>query len=588
MSSATHSREAAPALDSVVAAFESRVDRDPKHVAVRTNEHEVTYTALDRWANGVAASLTESSGRGSGPVPLLVLEAASMLAAELGTLKAGRPFVPIDPLFPTSRIAGLLDELQPTDVIADATGRRALGTLARGSWAGADIRAIEDLVPAAGPALRPARTVDEGETAYILYTSGSTGRPKGILQTRRDMRHNVVRHGPLGIGPDDRVTLISSGGFVGSISNPYITLLNGATVVPYSFRHDGVHGMLDWLGGTGVTVVYAFPSFLRQVTRVADAATTVDGVRLVYLGGETVAASDVDHARRMFPSAVIAVGLNSTETGLTRLFLLDPTVPTPDPVPVGGPVEGVEIQLRDTRGQTVGPGEPGEIVVLSQFVHPRLWQRDGIEELAHEARGGAFEFRTGDRGRFGAAGALVPLGRLDTMLKVRGFRIEPSEIETVALATDGVVDAVTVNWTSQGGDFELALYVEGRDSRPDEVVIRQHLGARLPACLDGPPLDRAARRPPAHCEREDRSCWAPPARTPRRPGADARYGRRGRHGRARRLDLASGPPGRAGRPGRRLLLARRDLDYCPHRGLPCARRVRRPGPARLDVRDADP
>jgi non-ribosomal peptide synthetase component E (peptide arylation enzyme) len=87
VSSATHSREAAPALDSVVAAaFASRVDRDPKHVAVRTNEHEVTFAALDRRANVVAACLIEGSGRGSGPVPLLVLEAAPMLAAELGIL----------------------------------------------------------------------------------------------------------------------------------------------------------------------------------------------------------------------------------------------------------------------------------------------------------------------------------------------------------------------------------------------------------------------------------------------------------------------------------------------------------------------
>ena len=155
-----------------------------------------------------------------------------------------------------------------------------------------------------GSGLSQPAPVQADAWAYALNTSGSTGRPKGILQRRADMWQNIERHAALGIGPEDRVTLINSDGFVGAVSNVYIALLNGAPLVPHSFKHDGVHGLLRWLDLAWVTAYYSFPSFLRQAASVADGR--VDRVRLAYLGGESVHRRDVVAVRKLFPNATAA------------------------------------------------------------------------------------------------------------------------------------------------------------------------------------------------------------------------------------------------------------------------------------------
>lgn len=131
-----------------------------------------------------------------------------------------------------------------------------------------------------------------------------------------------------------------------------MALLNGAALVPYSFQGDGVHDLIERLDAAGTTVYYSFPSFLRQAAAVAGGHST-DRVRLAYLGGESAHRADVLAARQLFPAATVAVGLNSTETCLTRLRLCPPDAEVPDPVPAGGPVPGVEVRVESAAGSAV-------------------------------------------------------------------------------------------------------------------------------------------------------------------------------------------------------------------------------------------
>ncbi len=439
---------------SVVEEFERRVDIERKRVAVRAcgGTADVTYLELDCWANAIAADLLARRGDNPEPVPLLIGSAAHMLAAALGVLKAGKYYVPINPGHPAARVQGLLDELAAPVVLDDD--------------------AVERIVANAGAARRPGLRFDPDRIAYVIYTSGSTGRPRGVAMSRGNMLHNVGRHNALGVGRADCVTLLTADGFVTSVSNPYVTLLRGGTLAPFAFKDDGVDGMMDWLAATGVTVFYGFPSFLRQLAALTPPGREYPGMRLVYLGGETVLPADLAAARRLFPKAGLSTGLNSTETGLTCLHLVSAGSPLPDPVPVGKPVAGVDVVVLD---------DTDEIEIRSAHVRPRYWRSDGFEDVADEVEPGTYAFRTGDRGRIGDNGEVYHLGRLDGMVKVRGFRVETTEVEAAIAAIDGVTDVAVVPIGEDASTAELRAYVVGTDLTP--ATIRGGVATALPSAM---------------------------------------------------------------------------------------------------------
>jgi peptide synthetase PhsA len=292
------------------------------------------------------------------------------------------------------------------------------------------------------------------------------------------MLHNIARHRPLNVASGDCMSLISADGFVASISNPYVALLNGAALAPYSFRDEGVERVMDWIERGRVTVLYAFPSFLRQIAAAEHAREHMD-MRLVYLGGETVLASDLAAARRLFPAATLSIGLNSSETGLTCLHMIPANASLPDPVPAGSPVVDVEVTVVDESNAPTPPGETGEIAVRSEYVRPRYWPVD-----ASSANGApAHAFRTGDRGRIDTDGLVYHLGRVDAMVKVRGFRVELAEVETAIAGLDAVAEVAVVGVGDDPAALELAACVVGRNGTPDAMTVRQAVARALPAAM---------------------------------------------------------------------------------------------------------
>ncbi len=442
-------------------------------------------------------------------MPLAVCAPDLMLAAALGTLKAGKFYAAVNPLHPAPRVQRVLDELDAPLLLCDRRGEVA----ARG---GDPVLGIEEIVGARSCDGRPGLRFDGGRLAYVLYTSGSTGRPRGVAQSRRDMLHNVARHRALAVGRNDRVTLLSADGFVASVSNVYVALLGGAALAPYSFRDAGVDRMLDWLRASEVTVLYAFPSFLRQLAAV-ESARVHSGLRLAYLGGETVLGADLAAARRLFPAATLSVGLNSSETGLTCLHLIPVGSTLPDPVPAGRPVIDVEVAVVDERGAPLPPGEAGEIEIRSEYVNPRHWREDPVHHHNHPARRfrladhGALHddhslpvpprrfadrgtndddtqvpaFRTGDRGRIDADGIVHHLGRLDGMLKIRGFRVETAEVEAAISALPGAAEAAVFAIGEDPSALQLAACVVGQSAGVNPVAVPRAVAHELAAGVVG-------------------------------------------------------------------------------------------------------
>jgi acyl-coenzyme A synthetase/AMP-(fatty) acid ligase/L-amino acid N-acyltransferase YncA/acyl carrier protein len=459
---------------SVVEAFERCVDAGPDRHAVRCPGREasrdISFGQLENWANAIASELLARRGSGPEPVPLAVCAPDLMLAAALGVLKAGKFYVAVDPMYPARHVQRVLEELGAPLMLCDRRGEAAARHRVPRAL-------VEEILVARASDGRPELRFDERRLAYVLYTSGSTGRPRGVAQSRRDMLHNVARHRPLRIGRVDCVTLISADGFVASVSNPYIALLGGAALAPYSFKGSGAEGMIDWLAATGVTVLYAFPSFLRQLAA-AEPTRTYDRLRLAYLGGETVLPTDLESARRLFPAAVLATGLNSSETGLTCLHLIPPHSPLPNPVPAGRAVVDIDVRVINESGTALPPGEHGEIEISSAYVRPRYWRRGGVRDRPSPAPA----FRTGDRGRIDADGIVYHIGRVDDMLKVRGYRVERAEVEATISRLPGVSE-VAVFGAGQAPATELAACVVTPDTGIDATTVRTAVARELPPAM---------------------------------------------------------------------------------------------------------
>jgi len=464
-------------IASVVQAVERQVDANPERAAIRRPgkplAEDVGFGELDGWANTIAAELIARRGSRSEPVPLMVCSPELMLAAALGALKAGKFYVAVNPLHPAPHVRRVLDELDAPLLLCDKGGE----AVAQSAQKSLRAVSIDEILGHRPSAERPGLEFDERRLAYVLYTSGSTGRPRGVAQSRRDMLHNVARHRPLTIGAGDCVTLISADGFVASVSNPYIALLGGAALAPYSFRDSGVDGMMGWLDAAGVTVLYGFPSFLRQLAAV-EATSVYGGLRLAYLGGETVLPSDLESARRLFPAATLSVGLNSSETGLTCLHLVPPGSPIPEPVPAGHPVIDVEVAVLGESGEPLPPGECGEIEIRSEYVRPHYWRHRGFRDDETSAPA----FRTGDRGRIDGDGVVYHLGRVDQMVKIRGFRVETSEVEAAISALPGITEVAAFN-VGEAPEAELAACVVGQGADVHPAAVRGAVARELPPAL---------------------------------------------------------------------------------------------------------
>ena len=379
--------------------FEEQARLRPEAQAIGGTAWAPTYSELDAAANGIAHALLDRSRR-AGRVALLARHDAPLFAAAIGALKAGKTVVVLNPADPPARLGRIRADVEPELVLVDAAHRElALG-------AGFEPGEVVDVAerPAGSPRAGPDAAARPDDPAFVIYTSGSTGAPKGVVQTHRNMLHNVLRHtNGLGIRPDDRVVLLASPSGGQGVGTTWTALLNGATLCPFPLMERGVTGLAEWLAEQRVTVFVASASVFRSFVRTLG-DRRVPGVRLVRLGSEPAFQADFEAYRRHFPdAAALANTLSSSETGNITQCLMGPAAAPPDGgLPVGTAAEGIELLLLDEAGAEVAPGETGEIVVRSRYLSPGYWRDEAstAKRFVREgANGGPRRFHTGDLAR---------------------------------------------------------------------------------------------------------------------------------------------------------------------------------------------
>jgi amino acid adenylation domain-containing protein len=463
---------------SIVTRFEQQVKQYATHVAVKDSYMTFTYEALNQNANRVAHALMKRR-RLEEAVVLLLDQDAALLVAILGILKAGKIYVPLDYWHPEDRIKYMVTDAQASAIL---TNSRHLALAERLAGSGCDVLNIDELdmnLCSENHNL----LLSPDTLAYIYYTSGSTGQPKGVVDTHRNVLHNIMRYtNTLHICPNDRLSLLQSASFSGAVSNIFGALLNGASVFPFDLHEQGMGSLGAWLRQEEITIYHSVPMIFRNFL---NGTERFPNLRVVRLEGDQAAPIDVELYKKYLGSDCILVnGLGATETGITRqLFINKQTLLTQNVVPVGYAVEDMEILLLGDDNIVVGSNDVGEITVKSRYLASGYWRRPDLTSAAFlpSSEGDVRMYRTGDLGRMLPDGALIHLGRKNFQSKIRGHTIDFAEVEAALLQIGTLKEVVVVIREDRPGDQRLVAYLVPDDKLALSVsMMRQLLAETVP------------------------------------------------------------------------------------------------------------
>ncbi|MEU8845992.1 amino acid adenylation domain-containing protein [Streptomyces sp. NPDC048564] len=447
--------------------FAEHVTRTPDAPAVESDGEVLTYAGLDTASDALAGRLREAGVRPGDTVALPLARSASMVVAQLAVLKAGACCLPLDPDAPAGRSAALV-EAADARVALTATEVQLPDT----------VRAL-DLRESDATAHPPTAPVPPESPAYVMYTSGSTGEPKGIVTPHRAVAELAADSRFTG-GAHERVLLHSPHTFDAATYEMWVPLLNGGTVVvapPGPVTPDVLKRVLP---EGRVTAVWLTAELLRTVAEIAP--EVLGSVREVWAGGDVLAPEAVRRVRELCPGTRIVNGYGPTET---TVFATAHSVSgdVGGSVPIGRPLDNTRAHVLDRLLRPVPTGTVGELYVAGAGLAHGYLNRPGLtaERFVADPYGppGARMYRTGDLVRRLPGGDLEFMGRGDDQVKVRGFRIEPAEVEAALAGCPGVERAVVAARPGPDGGKRLVAYVVGGD--PD--LVREHAARTLPAHL---------------------------------------------------------------------------------------------------------
>ena len=462
--------------------FEQQVAKHSQRLAVKSRRYQLHYGELNSFANRIAHAIL-ASGSSELPVGLLLENDVPVIATILAVLKAGRVYVPLDAAYPRTRLEYMLEDSQTGLLV---TNNRNLG-LARELATNKLLSVLNiDELHAGLPDHEVDHQIRPDAAAYILYTSGSTGQPKGIYHSHRNVLHAIGHYtNAFHIGVEDRLTLLHSCSFSSAVVDIFCALLNGGSVFVWDAKQEGFSDLADFLVSEKITLFSWIPTPFRHFVQQLTGKENFVDLRMVVLASEPVYRSDVDLYRKHFSSNCILVNrLGTTETFNYRLCFADQQTEIPEnTVPAGYSVPDKEVVLLDGLGKIVSCGDVGEIAVRSPFLALGYWRNPKLTETVFSdlSDGAVRTYLTGDLGRLRSDGCLEYLGRKDFQIKVRGHRIEVSEVEMILRQHPRIRDAAVTGHTQVSGETNLVAYLEprqGAELTPTDM--RGFLKGKLP------------------------------------------------------------------------------------------------------------
>ena len=466
--------------DTVAKAFERQAALTPDAVALVSAGRRLTYRELDQISNQLAHHLRQV---GVGPEVLTgiaIERSVEMMVGLLAILKAGGAYVPIDPSFPAQRISLMIeDSAAPVILVTELTKAQLPQTTSRLVSIDGDAALIaKNPVDPVAPS-----TVNEKNLAYVIYTSGSTGKPKGVMIEHRNVLNFFAGMDEV-LTPDPGIWLaVTSISFDISVLELFWTLARGFEVILHG--NEGTQTIPGEIRNFQVTHLQCTPSLAQMIAVHPDGLASLGRLKKLLLGGETLPLSLARGLRQVFQGDLHNM-YGPTETTIwssTSLIGKDPSS-----ISIGKPILNTQVYVLDSMLQPVAPGETGDLFIGGEGVVRGYWQRPELTAerfLEDPFLPGRRIYRTGDMARFLPDGSLEFLGRADFQVKLRGFRIEIGEIETVLESQENVAQAVVAacEFKSKGKieDKRLVAYVVPKAGADLKVAdLRTALAAALP------------------------------------------------------------------------------------------------------------
>jgi amino acid adenylation domain-containing protein len=462
--------------------FAEQVRRDPSATAVIFGDERLTYGELDRSSGRLARHLFRLGVGPEVPVGLCLERSLEMVVATLAILKAGGAYVPLDPGDPKDRLGLLLADSGASLLI---TRRRWLPSLPEPLPA--SLVRVLDLdtlgeIPNCGEDLK-IRTGPDG-LAYVMYTSGSTGTPKGVAVTHRGVVRLVRGVDYVDLGPEETLLQLAPISFDASTFEIWGALLNGGRLVVMPPGAPSLEELGEALAAHGVTTLWLTAGLFHQMadTRVELLAP----LRQLLAGGDALSLPPVRRLLATLPGVRLVNGYGPTETTtFTCCAELSGEDQIGATVPIGRPISNTRVFLLDSRFEPVPVGIPGELFAAGDGLARGYFRRSDLtaERFVPSPFGqGERMYRTGDLARWRADGRIEFLGRADLQVKVRGFRIEPGEIETALAHHPGIAAAAVLALDDPSRGKYLVAYFVPREEivPPAGEELRAFLSGRLP------------------------------------------------------------------------------------------------------------
>jgi amino acid adenylation domain-containing protein len=474
---------------------EEQVRRQPNRVALTSRDGEITYRELDRWSTSLACDLRRL---GVGPeviVGIYLRRSTEMVVAVLATLKAGGAYLPLDPDYPRARRDYMLQDAQVKVVLTEASIADDLpGDLQH-------VVRVErsDAGTTGTPAEAPNGIASSTNLAYLIYTSGSTGNPKGVMVEHRNVA-NFFRAMDERIGGDSPGVwlAVTSLSFDISVLELLWSLTKGFTVVIYpgdtvdqaaDGHTSGIFEVGDYLLGHEITHMQCTPSMALMMTMDEKCRSGMASLQLLLIGGEPFPSALAEELRKLTRAEIVNM------YGPTETTIWSSTHSVPDGqeersaagsvVAIGRPVINTSFHVLDRHLQPVPPGVAGELFIGGEGVArgylnlPSLTAERFIPSPFAQESGRLY--RTGDLVRYGSDGCVEFLGRIDDQIKLRGYRIEPAEIEQEIQRYPGIDQAAVVaHEFSPGERYLLACIVPSEGMQPSAEQLKESLRRTLP------------------------------------------------------------------------------------------------------------
>ncbi|NRD48556.1 non-ribosomal peptide synthase/polyketide synthase, partial [Corallococcus exiguus] len=461
--------------------FADQARERPDAVAVLFGDDALTYRQLDERANQLAHALIGLGVRPGTPVALGLGRSLDLIIAILGVLKAGAAYVPLEMSYPHERLAMLLEDSGAPVLVTRSDWEQSLP-----SFFGASLLMDDDAaLLARKPTHAPAVPSSADSLAYVMFTSGSTGRPKGVMVPHRGVMRLVCGASYFHFGPEHRYFQLAPTAFDASTMEIWSALLHGAQLVlapPHSLSLEELAAFFRRHSPTSVVLTTAL--FEQMALHQGD---TLARVSQLMIGGDVMPAERArQHLAKLAPGSVLINGYGPTEnTTASTAHIMGPASPVGHSVPIGKPIGQSTVYVLDATLRPVPVGVAGEMFVGGDGLAWGYLRRPDLTAErfvpnAFTSSPGERLYRTGDRARWRADGTLEFLGRTDFQVKVRGFRIEPGEVESALQRLPGVAETLVMAREDVPGDRRLVAYVATGGLALNAAALRAHLQQQLP------------------------------------------------------------------------------------------------------------